>query len=70
MNKDMNTKIAINSIQVSTTSDFGDIGIIHHFSDRFLNAIEDNKAATVAGFSYVKSRICKFLEYAADPLSL
>jgi len=66
----MNAKIAINSFRVSTTSDFGDIGIIHHFSDGFLNAIEDNKAATVAGFSYVKSRICKFLEYAADTLSL
>ena len=70
MNKDMNAKIAINSFRVSTTSDFGDIGIIHHFSDRFLYAIQDNKAATVAGFSYVKSKKCKFLEYAADTLSL
>ncbi|HZI53281.1 MAG TPA: peptidoglycan-binding protein [Chitinophagaceae bacterium] len=50
--------------RVSTTSGFGHIGIVHHFSDGFLYTIEGNKAANVAGFSYVKSRMNKLLGYA------
>ena len=53
--------------RVSTTSGFGHIGIVHHFSDGFLYTIEGNKAANVAGFSYVKSRMSKLLGYARVP---
>ena len=50
--------------RVSTTSGFGHIGIVHHFNDGFLYTIEGNKAANVAGFSYVKTRMDKLLGYA------
>ena len=53
--------------RVSTTSGFGHIGIVHHFSDGFLYTIEGNKAANVAGFSYVKTRMNKLLGYARVP---
>ncbi len=52
--------------RVSTTSGFGHIDIVHHFSG-FLYTIEGNKAANVAGFSYVKSRMNKLLGYARIP---
>jgi hypothetical protein len=50
--------------RISTTSGFGHIGIVHHFNDGFLYTIEGNKAANVAGFSYVKTRMDKILGYA------
>ena len=49
--------------RVSLPSGFGHIGIVHHFSDGFLYTIEGNKAANVAGFSYVKTRMDKLLGY-------
>ena len=49
--------------RVSLPSGFGHIGIIHHFEDGFLYTIEGNKAANVAGFSYVKTRMDKLLGY-------
>ena len=49
--------------RVSLTSGFGHIGIVHHFKDGFLYTIEGNKAANVAGFSYVKTRMDKVLGY-------
>lgn len=49
--------------RVSMTSGFGHIGIVHHFKDGFLYTIEGNKAANVAGFSYVKTRMDKLLGY-------
>jgi len=50
--------------RVSLASGFGHIGIVHHFKDGFIYTIEGNKAANVAGFSYVKTRIDKLLGYA------
>jgi hypothetical protein len=41
----------------------GHIGIIHHCKDGFIYTIEGNKAANVAGFSYVKTRMDKLLGY-------
>jgi len=49
--------------RVSMASGFGHIAIVHHFKDGFLYTIEGNKAANVAGFSYVKTRIDKLLGY-------
>ena len=49
--------------RVSMASGFGHIGIVHHFKDGFLYTIEGNKAANVAGFSYVKTRMDKVLGY-------
>lgn len=49
--------------RVSLASGFGHIGIVHHFSDGFLYTLEGNKAANVAGFSYVKTRLDKLLGY-------
>jgi hypothetical protein len=49
--------------RVSTTSGFGHIGLVHHYQDGFLYTIEGNKAANVAGFSYVKTRMEKLLGY-------
>lgn len=49
--------------RVSMASGFGHIGIVHHFNDGFLYTLEGNKAANVAGFSYVKTRMDKVLGY-------
>lgn len=49
--------------RVSLASGFGHIGIVHHYSDGFLYTLEGNKAANVAGFSYVKTRLDKLLGY-------
>lgn len=49
--------------RVSLASGFGHIGIIHHCKDGFLYTVEGNKAANVAGFSYVKTRLDKVLGY-------
>jgi hypothetical protein len=49
--------------RVSLPSGFGHIAIIHHIEDGFLYTIEGNKAANVAGFSYVKTRMDKVLGY-------
>ncbi len=49
--------------RVSLSSGFGHIGIVHHYEDGFLYTIEGNKAANVAGFSYVKTRMDKLLGY-------
>lgn len=49
--------------RVSMTSGLGHIGIVHHYEDGFLYTIEGNKAANVAGFSYVKTRLDKLLGY-------
>jgi CHAP domain/Putative peptidoglycan binding domain len=49
--------------RVSMPSGFGHIGIIHHFEDGFIYTLEGNKAANVAGFSYVKTRMDKILGY-------
>jgi hypothetical protein len=49
--------------RVSLPSGFGHIGIVHHYEDGFLYTIEGNKAANVAGFYYVKSRMDKLLGY-------
>ncbi|MGK6352094.1 N-acetylmuramidase domain-containing protein [Parapedobacter sp. DT-150] len=45
-------------------SGLGHIGLVHHVEDGFLYTIEGNKAANVAGFSYVKTRMDKLLGYA------
>ena len=50
--------------RVSLPSYNGHIGIVHHVDDGFLYTIEGNKAANVAGFSYVKTRMDRFLGYA------
>lgn len=49
--------------RVSMSSGFGHIAIVHHYKDGFLYTLEGNKAANVAGFSYVKTRIDKLLGY-------
>lgn len=49
--------------RVSLPSGFGHIGIVHHCADGFIYTIEGNKAANVAGFSYVKTRMDKLLGY-------
>ena len=49
--------------RVSIASGFGHIAIVHHFKDGFLYTLEGNKAANVAGFSYVKTRMDKLLGY-------
>lgn len=49
--------------RISMPSGFGHIGIVHHFEDGFIYTIEGNKAANVAGFSYVKTRMDKLLGY-------
>ena len=49
--------------RVSLPSGFGHIGIVHHYEDGFIYTIEGNKAANVAGFSYVKTSIDKLLGY-------
>ncbi len=49
--------------RVSMSSGFGHIAIVHHYKDGFLYTIEGNKAANVAGFSYVKTRMDKLLGY-------
>ena len=49
--------------RVSMSSGFGHIGIVHHYKDGFLYTIEGNKAANVAGFSYVKTRMDRLLGY-------
>lgn len=49
--------------RTSLQSGKGHIAIIHHCEDGFLYTIEGNKAANVAGFSYVKTRMDKFLGY-------
>ncbi|WP_257670730.1 N-acetylmuramidase domain-containing protein [Parapedobacter tibetensis] len=50
--------------RTSLASGNGHIGIVHHCKDGFLYTIEGNKAANVAGFSYVKTRMDKLLGYA------
>ncbi len=50
--------------RVSMTSGFGHIGIVHHCDQGYLYTIEGNKAANVAGFSYVKTRLDRLLGYA------
>jgi hypothetical protein len=49
--------------RVSMSSGFGHIAIVHHYKDGFLYTLEGNKAANVAGFSYVKTRMDKLLGY-------
>jgi hypothetical protein len=49
--------------RVSLPSGFGHIAIVHHFKDGFLYTLEGNKAANVAGFDYVKTRMDKVLGY-------
>jgi hypothetical protein len=49
--------------RVSLPSGFGHIGIVHHVKDGFIYTLEGNKAANVAGFSYVKTRMDKVLGY-------
>ena len=49
--------------RVSLSSGFGHIAIIHHYKDGFLYTLEGNKAANVAGFSYIKTRMDKLLGY-------
>ncbi|HKZ66365.1 MAG TPA: peptidoglycan-binding protein [Chitinophagaceae bacterium] len=49
--------------RVSMASGFGHIAIVHHYKDGFLYTLEGNKAANVAGFSYVKTRMDKLLGY-------
>lgn len=49
--------------RTSLASGNGHIGIVHHFQDGFIYTIEGNKAANVAGFSYVKTRMDKLLGY-------
>lgn len=49
--------------RVSLPSGFGHIGIVHHFKDGFIYTLEGNKAANVAGFTYVKSRMDKVLGF-------
>jgi peptidoglycan hydrolase-like protein with peptidoglycan-binding domain len=49
--------------RVSAASGFGHIAIVHHYGDGFLYTLEGNKAANVAGFSYVKTRMDKVLGY-------
>lgn len=53
--------------RISMPSGFGHIGIVHHCEDGFLYTIEGNKAANVAGFSYVKTRMDKLLGYGRIP---
>ncbi len=50
--------------RTSLASPNGHIGIVHHSKDGFLYTIEGNKAANVAGFSYVKTRMDKLLGFA------
>ncbi len=50
--------------RTSPTSSNGHIGFVHHCKDGFLYTIEGNKAANVAGFSYVKTRMDKLLGFA------
>jgi peptidoglycan hydrolase-like protein with peptidoglycan-binding domain len=49
--------------RVSLPSGFGHVGVVHHCQDGFLYTIEGNKAANVAGFTYVKTRMDKLLGY-------
>jgi len=49
--------------RTSLASGNGHIGLVHHCKDGFLYTIEGNKAANVAGFSYVKSRMDKLLGF-------
>jgi hypothetical protein len=49
--------------RVSLPSGFGHIGIVHHYEDGFVYTIEGNKASSVAGFSYVKTSMDKFLGF-------
>ncbi|MEO5564926.1 MAG: peptidoglycan-binding protein [Chitinophagaceae bacterium] len=53
--------------RVSLPSGKGHIAIVHHFKDGFIYTLEGNKAANVAGFSYVKTRIDKLLGYGRVP---
>ncbi|QEC53855.1 putative peptidoglycan binding protein [Anseongella ginsenosidimutans] len=53
--------------RVSLPSGLGHIGLVHHYKDGFLYTIEGNKAANVAGFSYVKTRMDKLLGYGRIP---
>ncbi|WP_262248786.1 N-acetylmuramidase domain-containing protein [Parapedobacter soli] len=50
--------------RTSLASGNGHIGLVHHCKDGFLYTIEGNKAANVAGFSYVKTRMDKLLGFA------
>jgi len=50
--------------RTSLASGNGHIGIVHHCKDGFLYTIEGNKAANVAGFCYVKTRMDKLLGFA------
>ena len=49
--------------RVSMSSGLGHIAIVHHYKDGFLYTLEGNKAANVAGFAYVKTRLDKVLGY-------
>lgn len=49
--------------RVSLPSGKGHIGIVHHYEDGFIYTIEGNKAANVAGFAYVKTRLEKVLGF-------
>jgi peptidoglycan hydrolase-like protein with peptidoglycan-binding domain len=50
--------------RTSMSSGKGHIGIVHHEADGFIYTIEGNKAANVAGFCYVKTRMEKLLGFA------
>lgn len=50
--------------RTSLASSNGHIGIVYHCKDGFLYTIEGNKAANIAGFSYVKTRMDKLLGFA------
>jgi hypothetical protein len=54
--------------RVSLPSGLGHIGIVHHFEDGFIYSIEGNKAAKVAGFTYTKTRMDKFLGFGRIPM--
>lgn len=53
--------------RISLPSGFGHIGIVHHCKDGFIYTIEGNKAANLAGFSYVKTRMNKLLGFGRIP---
>ena len=53
--------------RVSLASGKGHIAIVHHFEDGFMYTLEGNKAANVAGFSYVRTRMEKVLGYGRVP---
>lgn len=49
--------------RISLQSGKGHIGIVHHCADGFVHTIEGNKASNVAGFTYTKTRMDRFLGF-------